>query len=244
MMQLTLVQLDNYGPWTVTPEPKKEALLQKLQADIYSKLQDMFMQKKSLLFMMRQDNMIAVTNGMAGDDHRRIIQEVNSTFPVTVSMSAASAQTAYEAQRIATEALVSQGGAKHGKRKGALKFSGTNEGIVQMAHIDVDNITHHTDNNVYASYSKVVEAQSELTKELVKKGALVFFMGGDNFISPSNGVSKEGFENIFSEISERIGVSFKAGVGTAKTSEDAVALASIALKEVRKGTKERIIFKN
>ncbi|GAG70614.1 unnamed protein product, partial [marine sediment metagenome] len=35
-IQLTLVQIDNYGPWTVTPEPRGEAELQTLQAELFA----------------------------------------------------------------------------------------------------------------------------------------------------------------------------------------------------------------
>ena len=34
--QLTLIQIDNYGPWTVTPEPRREVDLQTLQSRLYA----------------------------------------------------------------------------------------------------------------------------------------------------------------------------------------------------------------
>ena len=36
--QLTLVQIDNYGPWTVTPHPRPEVDLQTLQSRLYADL--------------------------------------------------------------------------------------------------------------------------------------------------------------------------------------------------------------
>ncbi len=45
MIQMTLIQIDNYGPWTVTPTPRAEADLQILQAELYADLQRQFAAK-------------------------------------------------------------------------------------------------------------------------------------------------------------------------------------------------------
>ena len=39
MIQMTLIQIDNYGPWTVTPRPRNESDLQILQAELYADLE-------------------------------------------------------------------------------------------------------------------------------------------------------------------------------------------------------------
>ena len=36
MIQMTLIQIDNYGPWTVTPKPRTESDLQMLQASLFA----------------------------------------------------------------------------------------------------------------------------------------------------------------------------------------------------------------
>ena len=40
VVQLSLVQIDEYGPWTVTPEPRRETDLQSLQATLYADFAD------------------------------------------------------------------------------------------------------------------------------------------------------------------------------------------------------------
>ena len=40
MVRTTLVQIDNYGPWTVTPSPRRETDLQSLQARLYADFAD------------------------------------------------------------------------------------------------------------------------------------------------------------------------------------------------------------
>ena len=42
MIQMTLIQIDNYGPWTVTPNPRTESDLQILQSTLYAELQKQF----------------------------------------------------------------------------------------------------------------------------------------------------------------------------------------------------------
>lgn len=64
MIQMTLIQIDNYGPWTVTPRPRNESDLQILQAELYADLERQFANKKGLVFFTRFDNLLAVTNGI------------------------------------------------------------------------------------------------------------------------------------------------------------------------------------
>ena len=40
--QVTHIQIDNYGPWTVTPEPRREVDLQTLQSRLYADLSQLF----------------------------------------------------------------------------------------------------------------------------------------------------------------------------------------------------------
>ena len=56
MIQMTLIQIDNYGPWTVTPRPRNESDLQILQAELYADLERQFANKKGLVFFTRFDN--------------------------------------------------------------------------------------------------------------------------------------------------------------------------------------------
>ena len=43
---MTLIQIDNYGPWTVTPRPRTESDLQMLQASLFADLNNHFGNKK------------------------------------------------------------------------------------------------------------------------------------------------------------------------------------------------------
>ena len=84
MIQMTLIQIDNYGPWTVTPRPRNESDLQILQAELYADLERQFANKKGLVFFTRFDNLLAVTNGIDEEDHLRIQRSIRNRYPIKI----------------------------------------------------------------------------------------------------------------------------------------------------------------
>ncbi len=240
MIQMTLIQIDNYGPWTVTPKPRAEADLQILQAELYADLQRQFAVKGGLVFFTRFDNMLAVTNGVDMDHHLRIQKSINNRYPITVSMGVGTAETPYEAQRSATSALQKYGGAQSEDRSEILAIEGLvkpDDSFVQIAHIDINGITDSLTDIIpaYDTSFIVNRVQHFLMKKLIEKGSLLFFIGGDNFMSPCNGMNPEGLLTIIEEIEEEINIALKAGVGKAPTAEKAANLADLALEEIRDG---------
>jgi len=248
-IQITLVQIDNYGPWTVTPKPRKETELQILQAELYAELQRQFGSRGGLVFPARYDNLIAVTNGVSFEDHFLIQQEIRKKFPVTVSMSVGAATTPYQAQIQATLCLQRVGSSQSEKRKEALVGSCVtkpDEDWVQLAHMDINHSANITDSEpIYDTYFLLKRAHLSLIPPLLRRNALVFYMGGDNLIAPSNGLSVSELRKVLSEVKAGLGVELKAGVGAAHTAELAARLASEGLHEIRKGKGESsIVFKS
>lgn len=240
MIQMTLIQIDNYGPWTVTPTPRAEADLQILQAELYADLQRQFAAKQGLVFFTRFDNMLAITNNVDVEDHLRIQKSIGNRYPVTISMGVGAAETPYDAQRNATQALQNHGGAQSEERKEILAIDGMvnkEDSFVQIAHIDINGITDSLTDIIpaYDTSFIVNRVQHFLMKKLIEKGSLLFFIGGDNFMSPCNGLEPEGLLTIIKEIEDEINVALKAGVGKAPTAEKAANLADLALEEIRSG---------
>ncbi|HPX77276.1 MAG TPA: GTP cyclohydrolase IIa [Methanobacterium sp.] len=240
MIQMTLVQIDNYGPWTVTPTPRAEADLQILQSELYADLQRQFAAKGGLVFFTRFDNMLAVTNGVDMEDHLRIQKSIGNRYPITVSMGVGASETPYEAQRKATNILQNFGGAQSDERSEVLavdSMAKLDESFVQIAHIDINGITD-TLTDIIPAYDTsfiVNRVQHFLMKKLIEKGSLLFFIGGDNFMSPCNGLEPQGLLKIIEEIEDEINIALKAGVGKAPTAEKAANLADLALEEIRGG---------
>ncbi len=237
---MTLIQIDNYGPWTVTPTPRAEADLQILQSELYADLQRQFAAKGGLVFFTRFDNMLAVTNGVDMEDHIRIQKSIGNRYPVTVSMGVGAAETPYDAQRKATNALQNYGGAQSEDRREVLAIDSMvklDESFVQIAHIDINGITDSLTDIIpaYDTSFIVNRVQHFLMKKLIERGSLLFFIGGDNFMSPCNGLEPQGLLKIIEEIEDEINIALKAGIGKAPTAEKAANLADLALEEIRGG---------
>ena len=236
---MTLIQIDNYGPWTVTPRPRTESDLQILQAELFADVQRLIAAKKGLVFFTRFDNLLAVTNGLNEEDHMRIQRSIRNRYPITISMGVGAAETAHEAQRLATIALQKEGGAQSSGRKEILAINNLIENpedsFVQAAHIDINSVTETlTDiESAFDTSFMVNKAQHYLMTKLIKKGALLFFIGGDNFMAPCNGLSEQDIEDIMVEIDEEIGIGLKAGIGRGNNAEDAAYMADIGLEEIR-----------
>ena len=247
-IQLTLLQIDNYGPWTVTPEPRFEAELQVLQSELFAELERRFTEHHGLVFQTRFDNMLAVTNGISLEEHRKIQAAVNEKFPVTVSIGIGVAPTPYEAQVRATLALQQAGSSRSPKRMGALAgevLASWEEGWVQLAHMDLNHSALLTDSEpIYDTHFLLQRVHLSLMSALMRRKALVFYTGGDNFMAISNGLEVGELEAVILELKRELGVGLKAGVGAARTAELAARLASEGLHEIRTcKTREHIVYK-
>ncbi len=248
-IQMTLVQIDNYGPWTVTPAPRLESEIQTLQAELFAELQKQFGRRGGLVFHTRQDNMLAVTNGISMEDHREIQAEVNAKFPVTVSMSIGAASNAYQAQVQATLCLQRVGGSQSAERIKALvgsPVSYPDQDWVQIAHMDINHSSLLTDSEpIYDTHLLIQRAYLSLIPIFLRKNALVFYMGGDNIMALSNGLEVPEISAVLYDVKAEMGLELKAGVGAAHTAEAAAKLASEGLHEIRKvRDRPSIIFKS
>ena len=94
--QVTLIQIDNYGPWTVTPSPRREVDLQTLQSRLFADLSQLFGMQDGYAFFTRFDNMVAITNGMDLEDHARIQESIRNRYPVTISLGVGHGRVGYE----------------------------------------------------------------------------------------------------------------------------------------------------
>ena len=239
MIQMTLIQIDNYGPWTVTPRPRTESDLQILQAELYADIQRQVAARKGLVFYTRFDNLLAITNGLDKEDHLRIQRSIRNRYPITISLGVGAAETPHEAQRLATIALQKEGGAQSSDRKEILAIDSMiedpDDSFVQVAHIDINSVTETlTDiESAFDTNFMVNKTQHYLMTKLVQRGALLFFIGGDNFMSPCNGLSEQDIEELLVEIDEEIGIGLKAGIGRSDNAEDAAYMADIGLEEIR-----------
>jgi GTP cyclohydrolase IIa len=239
--QITLVQIDNYGPWTVTPEPRREADLQTLQSRLYADLSQLVGREGGYVFFTRFDNMIAVTNGLDLDDHARIQESIGNRYPVSVSMGIGAAQTPREALADATRVLQIAGSAQDGERREILGGELLEEGErtkndVQIAHFDVVDVTGtYTDRvDAFETFIAIEQGYAALMRYMHQEhDSLSFFVGGDNVIAVCPGLAAESYEDAIAHVAGEVGVDLQVGVGRGRTAHDAGMDAKHALEECR-----------
>ncbi len=234
---MTLIQLDNYGPWTGTLGSDREHRLQILQADLYSAIERSFADRQGLVFFNRFDEMLAVSNGITEEEHRMIKDSLQKEFPITLSMGIGVAENPFQAQLRASKLLQEKGSAQSPKRTSIIAHQGTLDlarSYVQIAHFDVDGITQTlTDHaSAYDTSLHVMTLYAELMQKFREQEALLFFVGGDNFMGVANGVSLEQIDSLLAHYRSR-DIKLKCGIGIARTGRKAAELATMNLDLIR-----------
>lgn len=238
-VQLSLVQLDNYGPWTVTPSPRRETDLQSLQAHLYADFADFVGREDGYAFFDRFDNIIGVTNGIDRRTHERFQEHVRNQYPVTASIGIGAASTPLAALGKATEGLQDAGSAQDPNRTEILTADGTvdpAEGEVTIAHFDIVDVTGTYTDSVNAARTTldVRRATLELAEYMqAEHDSIARFVGGDNIIAVCPRLSEEVFDDARDAVRERADIEMQVGVGRGLTAHDAGYRAKLALEECR-----------
>lgn len=236
--QLTHIQIDNYGPWTVTPEPRREMDLQTLQSRLFADLAQFVGSRDGYVFFTRFDNMVAVTNGMDKRDHELLQESVGNRYPITVSLGTAVDSVPVEALEGATAEVQQAGSAQDKNRTEVLggEYKPTEAGDVSIAHFDVNDATgKYTDRlNEFDSFIRIEQSYASLMRHMREEhGALSFFVGGDNIISVVPDMTEAEYESAIDFVSEDAGVELKVGVGSGKYPAEAGIAAKHALEDCR-----------
>jgi GTP cyclohydrolase IIa len=239
-VQVTLIQLDNYGPWTGTLGSDREHRLQILQADLYSAVERSFADKEGLVFFNRFDEMLAISNGITAEEHQKIKDGAQKEFPITMSMAIGVAENPFQAQLKASKLLQEKGSAQSPKRSSVIAYERTldlTQSNVQIVHFDIDDITQTLTDRVsaYETSLHVMTIYAELMRLFREHEALLFFVGGDNFMGVANGVSVEEIDSLLVQYRTR-NIELKCGIGIARTGRKAAVLATMNLDLIRNAT--------
>ena len=237
--QLTLVQLDNYGPWTVTPEPRREMDLQTLQSRLYADLAQFIGGRDGYVFFARADNMVAVTNGMDRDDHALLQESIANRYPVTASMGIGVDEVPAVALDQGTNGIQEAGSAQDGERTQVLAgetLPDEEPDDLQVAHFDVNDATgQYTDRlNEFDSFLEIEQGYASLMRHLRQEhGGLSFFVGGDNVIAILPELGESEYGTTIEHVAEVANVDLKVGVGTGSRASEAGMIAKQALERCR-----------
>lgn len=239
--QITHIQIDNYGPWTVTPEPRREVDLQTLQSRLFADLSQLFGNRDAYVFFTRFDNMIAVSNGVDMDDHALVQESVSNRYPVTMSLSVATGRSPVNALGTATEQLQDAGSAQDRNRREILKGRAIAEEYqsptdVQIAHFDVNEATEkYTDQlNEFDTFIEIEQGYAELMRYMREAhDSLSFFVGGDNVIATCPDLDEADYQDAIDHVNDAVEVALKVGVGRGARAAEAGMDAKHALEECR-----------
>ncbi|SDY29914.1 GTP cyclohydrolase III [Halobellus clavatus] len=239
--QLTLIQIDNYGPWTVTPNPRREMDLQTMQSRLFADLAQFIGGRGGYVFFTRFDNMVAITNGLDRTDHDLLQETIGNRYPVTISLGTGTDPSPIVALESATAGLQEAGSAQDGDRREVrfgeyLAEEQRTPEDVQIAHFDVNDATgKYTDQlNEFDSFIQIEQGYATLMRYLREEhGGLSFFVGGDNIISICPGMTEADYRESISHVEATAGVELKVGVGIDKTPHGAGMEAKHALETCR-----------
>ncbi|MFX1274075.1 MAG: GTP cyclohydrolase IIa [Promethearchaeota archaeon] len=239
MIQITCIQIDNFGPFTEKMGDNREHKIQILLSELFIFLQKAFNRQNGLVFFVSKDNMIAVSNGISVEDHYLIIQEVEKKYPITISMGIGIGKTPIEAEYEASSLLISKGSAQSSRKK-VLAHNGqinSNNHKLKIAHVDINFYTKIATDvfPLYSNFFNLKRGHITLMEAFREIGALCFFNGGDNFICvcPSS-VKKEDIKLIIEEFEiKHVPWTLKAGIGCGHNILEAISKANSCLRSIR-----------
>ena len=233
MIQLSILKITEYGPWTLTLGSDREHELQMLQASLYKQIQQLFSAKNCLVFLNKSDEFFVVSNGLTLDDHIEIQKSLKKLFEVTLTISIGYGNTPFEANLKAysgkqNNIVLNQEYAIFGFIDNSLEFD------VSIMHLDVDDLkSKRKDNSPYEISLKIFELYSKIGRYFIEKNSLTFFMGGDNYMVVASNDAKNSIQNFIDMIKNNDKITLNCGIGNAQTSRDAVKLATKSLDTIR-----------
>ena len=242
MIQLSILKITEYGPWTLTLGSDREHELQMLQASIYKEVQKLFSEKNCIVFLNRSDEFFVVSNGLDLDDHIQVQKILKKLFEVGLTISIGYGNSPFQANLKAYE----------GKKNKIILNTEYNifgfvydgfDSKVSIMHLDVDNLTSkRKTNSPYEITSIIFELYSKMSKYFLEKNSLTFFMGGDNFMIISNDEAKQSVQDFINIVKNDDKILLNCGIGNANTGREAVKLATKSLdtiREIRDSGKEK-----
>ena len=233
MIQLSILKITEYGPWTLTLGSDREHELQMLQASLYKKIQQLFSERNCLVFLNKSDEFFVVSNGLTLDDHIEIQKSLKESFEVSLTISIGYGNTPFEANLKAYDAkqnniILNEEHTIFGFINNELEFN------VSIMHLDVDDLkSKREDNSPYEISLKIFELHSKIARYFIEKNSITFFMGGDNYMVVASDDAKKSVQSFIDTIKNNDNISLNCGIGNAQTSRDAVKLATKSLDTIR-----------
>ncbi|MFB5625994.1 MAG: GTP cyclohydrolase IIa [Nitrosopumilus sp.] len=242
MIQISILKIIGYGPWTLTLGSDREHELQMLQASLYKDLQKKFSEKNCLVFLNRADEFFVVSNGLNLEDHIEIQKDLKEKFDVGLAISIGYGNSPFEANQKAYEGK--KNNVYLNEEHNIFGFlTNSSENQVTVMHYDVDDLSSKRKTlSPYEISSVIFNLYSKMSNYFIGKNSLSFFMGGDNFMVVASDDGKKNAQTFVELIKKEDEILLNCGIGTGKTSREAVCLATKSLdtiREIRDSGKEK-----
>lgn len=232
MVQLSIIKIIEYGPWTLTLGSDREHELQMLQASLYKKIQELFSKKNCLVFLNRADEFFIVSDGLGLDEHITIQKKLAESFDLRLSISIGHAKTPFDANLLAYKGKQSEIILDKQHNIYGYVSDGTDKTITIM-HLDVEDLSStRKTKSPYEISSLMFGLYHKMSEFFMTKKSLTFFMGGDNFMVVSAEHHKESAQE-FLNIMKKDGITINCGIGTGATAREAASLATKSLDTIR-----------
>jgi len=234
MIQLSILKISGYGPWTLTLGSDREHELQMLQASLYKEVQKLFSEKNCLVFLNRADEFFIVSNGLELDDHIQIQKALEKLFDIRLTISIGYGKSPFEANLKAYEGKKNE--TILDKEHNIFGFvNGKSDSKVSIMHLDIDDLTRKRQtSSPYEISLMIFELFAKMSKFFLEKNSLTFFMGGDNFMIIASDDAKNSVQNFIDIIKNDDKISLNCGIGNGYTAREAVKLATQSLDTIRK----------
>src|ERR687892_33715 len=177
---------------------------------------------------------IVITNGLDADDHLHIQHELTKLYDnMLMSMTIGAGKTAFEANLNAYRTR------KEGRRMidGNARIFGSvhsQADVAQIMHIDIDSSAKVGNRlSPYELTVLVMKIYTRLAEEFLKHNSLAFFLGGDNIMVISNGMTKEQADEVLKRVTAGNDIKLNCGIGIGKTGRRAAEAATKALDTIR-----------
>ena len=233
MIQITIIKIKGYGPWTLTLGADREHELQMLQASLYKEIQKLFSDKNCLTFQNRCDEFFVVSNGINISEHATIQEILSKKFAdIQLAISVGVGNTPFEANVQAHKAQRDQIQQGHGIYSITMNPQTTKDNV-RIMHLDVDGLTKRgVKDTPYEITCEIFGLYHRMSKYFIERGALSFFMGGDNFMVIASDKAKEDVSE-FLKSEKNAGITINCGIGQANTGRKAAHLATKSLDIIR-----------
>lgn len=238
---MVALQIDDYGPWTTTPAPRRETDLQAMQARLFADFADFVGGRDGYAFAGRYDNMVAVATDVEPATFERFQERVRNRYPVTASVGVGTATTPAAALSAAGEVLQAAGSAQTSGRREVLGHRETDGAAgrrraVTIAHFDVVDATRtYTDRRAPMAVELVIRRAVLSLSEYLREnhGCVTYFVGGDNAIAVCPRLNRDDVDAATDHVRRATGVDLQVGVGHGATAHEAGDDAKHALEACR-----------